>query len=162
MKETRKENLKKYAEWHKVNRNRLAEILKKGYADSGSWEAFAEQVISDGVVLCPEPVEQQEPEPTPTEMVRKLLDAGWEIEHPSSHYDPSFLSKADDTSIDCPLTKEGIENAYRKAFPKPKLVRHEVNVWWRRDTSTIMIYPPVYHPDDWIKGTAIFMVPEEE
>lgn len=68
---------------------------------------------------------EQEPEPTPTEMARKLLDKGWELKPGRDLHD--LCLEDPKTRILYDFNDKSIEKAYRKAFPRKKKV--EVEVW---------------------------------
>ena len=103
-------------------------------------------------------VEEQKPEPSPTEMVKRLLEKGWTVEaYPDT--DMTFFRSPDGKN------RLALIAAYHKAFPPKKKV--EVEVWLQqcpdnkhkvRETG----YFGMAGHDLWTKGTATFWVEEEQ
>lgn len=102
-------------------------------------------------------VEEQESEPSPTEMVRRLLEKGWKV-HVSGIGSCWFESPRD-------AAIESLDTAYRKAFPRKKKI--DVEVWIQqcpdnkhkvRETG----YFGMAWDESWTKGTATFWVEEEQ
>jgi len=97
-------------------------------------------------------------DPTPTEMVKRLLEKGWTIEQDTlknmTLFDPFRNGYGYET----------IADAYRKAFPRK--VKKDIKVWWCPHCNGVQCYDsimstqwsPVCRP---IKGTATFYVDEE-
>lgn len=106
---------------------------------------------------------EEEPEPSPTEMMRRLIDKGWEINVPRD------ISQHNYTKLQLFLYRDDVEQviyypldeAYRRAFPSKKKV--EVEVWMsKRGTVTEKGQNVRNSPysKDWTKGTATFYVEE--
>ena len=103
-------------------------------------------------------VEEQESEPSPTEMVKRLLEKGWTVEaYPDT--DMTFFRSPDGKN------RLALIAAYHKAFPPKKKV--EVEVWLQqcpdnkhkvRETG----YFGMAGHDLWTKGIATFYVEEEQ
>ena len=102
-------------------------------------------------------VEEQEPEPSPTEMVKRLLEKGWTVEaYPDT--DMTFFRSPDGKN------RLALIAAYHQAFPPKKKV--EVEVWLDSD-GEVRIIPsnsdskgldPKRVSWGWTKGVATFWV----
>lgn len=102
--------------------------------------------------------EEQKPEPSPTEMVKRLLEKGWEVE-----------SDANEITIfrdpNCTYGTSSAIRAYRKAFPRKKKV--EVEVYRHKKTKSFTnngknpYIESSPHYKEWEKGIATFWVEEE-
>lgn len=151
------EQQRKFEEWWEREKFLDASPVRgrRGWAEIG-WEACLEA----------NKVETQEPEPTPTEMVKRLLEKGWTIV-------PLALSglhiKHQSTNDYYSLSNlEEIGKAYIKAFPRKKKV--EVEVWLDSDGCVRVIPPnsdskgldPKRVSWGWTKGTATFWVEDSD
>lgn len=114
-------------------------------------------------------VEEQEPEQTPTEMMRVLLEKGWKVH--VSGIGSCWLESPRDAAI------KSLDRAYREAFPPKKKV--EVEVWghqhkgewvacthslrtgWVGDDKGNMSTPESLLEAGWVKGIATFWVEDE-
>ena len=104
-------------------------------------------------------VEEQEPEPSPTEMVKRLLEKGWTVEaYPDT--DMTFFRSPDGKN------RLALIAAYHQVFPRKKKV--EVEVYRHKKTKSFtnngknpyMESSP--HYKEWEKGIATFWVEEEQ
>lgn len=139
------------------------------------WREFDEEMYTPRTIAqkaweaCLEAnkIEENEPKPSPTEMVRRLLEKGWRIE-PTSCRDGGLyaLIDTDDRMHGC-LCHE-IKSAYRKAFPPKKKI--EVEVWYdpSGEHGELRQIPEGGISDDkalsfgWTKGIATFWIEEEQ
>ena len=106
-------------------------------------------------------VEEQEPEPSPTEMVKRLLEKGWTVEaYPDT--DMTFFRSPDGKN------RLALIAAYHQVFPRKKKV--EVEVWLDSD-GCVRVIPAGLDPKTvtprrvswgWTKGIATFWVEEEQ
>lgn len=143
-----------------TDKERLMEILKVIGDDQRDYviaesevlrERLADALLQHGVTLPPE-----QEEPTPTEMVKALLEKGWTIE---------FFDKEERgfQLVFRPETKEAIytlEAAYRRAFPRKRKIM--VDAWYKEGMIREFDFFELCDHRDWIPGTATFEVPEEE
>ena len=99
-------------------------------------------------------VEEQEPEPSPTEMVKRLLEKGWTVEaYPDT--DMTFFRSPDGKN------RLALIAAYHQVFPPKKKV--EVDAWycWRcGHLSGDSIHYCAAKPT-MVRGTATFWVEEQ-
>lgn len=103
-------------------------------------------------------VEPEPEDPTPTEMLKKLIELGWTIQ---LDWDRTIQLYEPNGNHYGPWPK----SAYRKAFPKK--VKREVEVYQSPDgrVRDYRYYREIPQGDitlPWTKGTATFLVPEEE
>lgn len=114
--------------------------------------------------------EEQEPEPSPTEMVKRLLEEGWEVIETDNDSGFVYFVYKD-------FRADSIRSAYRKAFPPKK--RIEVEVWdhqhkgewvacthslrtgWVGDDKGNMSTPESLLEAGWVKGIATFWVEDK-
>lgn len=97
--------------------------INKGYAEF-VWDASRANMV-----------ESEPEEPTPTEMVKRLLEKGWEI-HETDEYRLALWHPIKDKIIRASV--DGVRSAYYQTFPPKK--RIEVEVWtsngWRNHNDT--------------------------
>jgi hypothetical protein len=139
-----------FEEWWKI---RCRDVDMPVYGDlelaKAGWDAALSTVAP-----------QEEPEPTPTEMVKRLIDKGWDFTHDLKIVDPTG---------GFPFVE--VAPAYRKAFPRK--VRKEMEVWMHEKCGTIYRrknvgdeYGNPSTEEDllrlgWTQGTAVFYVEED-
>jgi hypothetical protein len=125
-----------------------------------SWEGILAWMLEKGFRF------PEEQEPSPTEMLRKLIDKEWRIE-PTSCRDGGLYALIDPNDRMHGCLCHEIKSAYRRAFPPKKKV--EVEVWLDSD-GEIRVIPsnsdskgldPKRVSWGWTKGTATFWVEEE-
>lgn len=127
-----------------------------------SWEVILAWMLSKGFRLP----EEQEPEPTPTEMVKRLLEKGWTIEQGDDTQLTEWyrLRDPEKPHFTHTFSVKQVTDAYRKTFPPKKKV--EVEVWMSRDGS-VRDSEYISNLDEaartlterfWKRGTATFWV----
>lgn len=102
-------------------------------------------------------VEEEEPEPSPTEMVKRLLEKGWF----AKLYPNGMMYWIPNDESHCAEYLLG--NAYRKAFPRKKkvevVVYKDLKPCKNNCEHHIKTRLPAFHkPNEWVKGTATFWV----
>ena len=95
-----------------------------------------------------------EPEPSPTEMVKRLLEKGWF----AKLYPNGMMYWIPNDESHCAEYLLG--NAYRKAFPSKKKI--EIEVWTKNGKVRNILKEDVPYLEGWTKGIATFWVEEEQ
>lgn len=149
---------------------RLARILcdseNRTMGTNLTWHGFsdaARYILSRGVTLPPKPKPKPETELTETEMVKKLIDAGYTLQWTPEDLCLFFVSP-NGSRTRVPSI------AYKWAFPTPKPKRKvEVDVWARKEALRegkgwfgLSEHHPPEGSKKWVKGIAVFELDDDQ
>lgn len=145
-----KEQNRKFEEWYKR---------------ADSFHGLHDKVICEiawQACLEANKVEEEEPEPSPTEMVKRLLEKGWTIEQGDDTQLTEWyrLRDPEKPHFTHTFSVKQVTEAYRKAFPSKKKI--EIEVWTKNGKVRNILKEDVPYLEGWTKGIAIFWVEEEQ
>lgn len=152
------EQQKKFEEWHETSRgfkyvptlrdawqacleaNKIEEISNQAWLGNATTKEILEELMARAEVhgyanyrTVDEIPEKVELEPTPTEMVKRLLEKGWEVES-----DANEITIFRD--LDCIYGTSSVIRAYHRAFPRKKKDKFEFPVTYCPTCSKQMVH----------------------